>query len=336
MKKQEIDNYVCPESLQPLRFSAVPVLDEVFSGHLIAVNGHEYPIQAGVPDFTFPYILPEADAEAREMYDRTADVYDEYSPLTFATFYCDEARERNSMVDDLRLRPDYTVLEIGAGTGQDSELIAHRLSSLGKFYVQDISPRALAKNRERLKGVTVPVEFSLANGCYLPFPDGFFDAVFHFGGINTFSDKGRAFREIARVTKVGGRVVIGDESIPVWLRGTEFGKILMNSNPYYEYDPPFECLPIEARDVKVRWIIGGVFYVFDFTIGEGEPPADLDFTIPGVRGGSHRTRYYGQLEGVSAEVKELAQRAREKSGQSMHDWSNEVIQKAALEELNYA
>ena len=47
-----------------------------------------------------------------------------------------------------------------------------------------------------------------------------------------------------------------------------------------------------------------------FDIGEGAPSADFDFIIPGARGGTHRTRYYGNLEGLSEEAITLAKEAR--------------------------
>jgi hypothetical protein len=122
--------------------------------------------------------------------------------------------------------------------------------------------------------------------------------------------------------------------MPPWLRETEFGRILMNSNPHYRYDLPLEHLPVEARNVSLRWIIGGVFYVFEFEVGIGEPTAAYDFAIPGPRGGTHRTRYYGHLEGVAPDVKALAQKARAKSGKSMHAWLNETVRRAAEAELD--
>ena len=32
------------------------------------------------------------------------------------------------------------------------------------------------------------LDYSISNATYLPFPANFFDAVFHFGGFNEFSD----------------------------------------------------------------------------------------------------------------------------------------------------
>jgi len=299
-------------------------------GTLKAGDAHCYPINDGVPDFTYPFKLADSDAEAKAYYDTKADEYDAYLPLTFETFGVDEEIERNRMIDDLCLKPDSVVLETGAGSGRDSELILKRLGPDGKLYMQDISPKLFKFARERLSNQTPEPAFFLSNASYLPFPDKMFDAVYHFGGLNTFSDIARAFKEAVRVTKPGGKVVMGDESMPPWLRDTEFGKILMNSNPHYVYPLPLQYLPVEARNTKLRWIIGEVFYVIDFEVGEGTPKADFDFPIPGPRGGTHRTRYYGRPEGVTPEALQLMEEARKKTGKSKHQWLEDAIRSAAL------
>lgn len=334
MRKGEEKVYVCPKTLGKLSLIIYEEYkDEVISGELVSEDGNRYPIREGVPDLTFPPTLPKSDLDAKKYYDDVADTYDETAYLTFAILCSDEEKVRNEMIDDLRLRPDHVVFEIGAGTGRDTVLIAKRLGKNGKIYAQDISFKVLKKCMEKMKMFNVPCEFSISNACYLPFPDRFFDAVFHFGGLNTFSDKKRAFHEINRVTKIGGRVVIGDEGVAPWLRETTFTKILTNSNPNYNYQAPLDCIPIGARDVRVRWIMGGAFYVIDYTVGEGEPQANFDIEIPGPRGGTLRTRYYGKLEGVKEETKKLAIEAAKKSGKSMHQWLDEVVREAAKREL---
>jgi ubiquinone/menaquinone biosynthesis C-methylase UbiE len=52
---------------------------------------------------------------------------------------------------------------------------------------------------------------ALAEGEHIPFADRSFDAVLCVGGFNFFSDPARALREMARVTRRGGRVVVADE-----------------------------------------------------------------------------------------------------------------------------
>ena len=58
-------------------------------------------------------------------------------------------------------------------------------------------------------------------------------------------------------------------------------------------------IPLEARNTKIEWVLGQSFYLIDFEIGKGEPTGNFDFKIPGLRGGTYRTRYEGQIEGVS-------------------------------------
>jgi len=88
-------------------------------------------------------------------------------------------------------------------------------------------------------------------------------------------------------------------------------------------------LPICARDVTVKWIIGNCFYVIAFTKGSGPPPLDLDLPHQGWRGGSMRTRYYGRLEGVTLEAKALAQQAAAVAGVSVHEWLDRLVKNAA-------
>ena len=236
-------------------------------------------------------------------------------------------------MDALELKPSHRVLEISCGTGRDSEIIAHRLDSDGLFCLQDIAPAMLRRCRERLSGVGVPASFCQSNACYLPYPDKSFDAIYSFGGLGEFSDIKGSLREMVRVSKVGAKIVVGDESIPPWLRGTEFAGILSTTNKQFLAEVPLGDIPVEARQVCLRWVIGGVFYLIDFKVGEGEPAADFDFEIPGPRGGTYRTRYAGQLEGVSPDAKRLAELARKKKGVSMHQWLDTVVRQAAENDL---
>lgn len=340
MKTEPNHIYRCPETHQSLLFDGtIDRFGNPTEGIFCTENRIKtYPVKSGIPDFIFPKkeLLSNSDLQSLEWYKNNADVYDDFLPLTFKTFNCSEVKEREHLVDLLDLKGDEAVLEFGCGSGRDSELIAKRMNENGKLFLQDISYDILRFGIKKFKNLAFKpqIEFSLANGSYLPFADKTFDRIFHFGGLNTFGDKHKTFQEIVRVCKKGARVVIGDESMPPWLRHTEFGKILMNSNPHYEYDLPLNFLPAEARNVKFEWIIGGVFYVISFDIGEGLPYADFDFEIPGPRGGTHRTRYYGHIEGVSKEAAELASKARKATGKSMHDWLNNAIKQSAQKDLN--
>jgi ubiquinone/menaquinone biosynthesis C-methylase UbiE len=335
MKREHASLYVCPETRRPLSVKTITeeVDDEIVSGVLVSPDGAEYPITHGVPDLTFPRELPQQDQNARSFYDGRAEAYDNNLHLTFKTHYEDEQKLRNEFIDALELKPSYRVLEVAAGTGRDSEIIAGRLGPQGQLCLQDIAVQMLDRNRHRLSGADVPAAHCVSNASYLPYPDKYFDAVYSFGGLGEFSDIKRALAEMVRVSKVGARIVVGDESMPPWLRETEFAKILVTTNKQFMAPLPLEQMPVEARNVSLRWVIGGVFYLIAFTVGEGEPTADFDFEIPGPRGGTYRTRYLGQMEGVTPDTKSLAEQAREKKGLSMHQWLDQVVREAALRDL---
>ncbi len=327
-------NYVCPVLGTPLEL----IIEEEavhrdIKGFYRNSEGTVYPIVSGIPNFTYPNAVSGLQKEQYEYYQSVAENYDSFQHLTFAIQEEDEASVRIKMIEPLRLESSSKVLELCCGTGRDSINIAKQLSAEGELCVQDISSAMLMQCQKRLAGTTVPVDYSVGNACYLPFPDNHFDAVYSFGGLNVFDDMKRSLQEMVRVTKPGGRIVVGDESMPPWLYETEFGKILLNNNPLFKMKVPLNNIPVEAREVNLKWIIGGVYYLIDFTVGEGEPTANFDMEIPGQRGGTLRTRYYGQLEGVSAETKNLVQQAAKSQGKSMHQWLDDTVKTAAQNDL---
>ncbi len=269
------------------------------------------------------------ELSALDEYEQGAATYDDWIGIAFDTLCVDEMRERQRMIDKLRLKPDARVLEIGCGTGRDTVLIAERLGRDGQIYAQDLAIGMIEKCAAKFAQSVAPVDLSRAEGSHLPFADGYFDAVYHFGGLNTFTHVARSLEEICRVTREGGRVVVGDESAAPWLRDTEGAKILMHNNPLYAHDVPLQHIPHVARHVNVEWVFGGFFYIIDFDVAKTPPPMNLDIPIPGRRGGTHRTRYYGQLEGVTPEAKQLAQSAAKRTGVSVHDWLDNVVRSAA-------
>jgi hypothetical protein len=106
-----------------------------------------------------------------------------------------------------------------------------------------------------------------------------------------------------RVTKPGGKVVFGDEGIAYWLKNTELGKSLITNNTLYNLDPPIDMIPLSARDVNLSWVINNCFYVIEYVVGSKNWDANIDIPHVGRRGGSIRTRHYGQLEGINPKLK---------------------------------
>jgi ubiquinone/menaquinone biosynthesis C-methylase UbiE len=335
MNRETLGQFVCPDCRLPLSLDITSTDGRsVLAGMMRNPYGTEYPIEDGVPDLTYPRQLATPDSKARAFYDGRAEDYDKYLHLTFKTHGEEESTLRNRFIDLLDLSPSSRVLEVACGTGRDSKLIADRLGPDGRLALLDISRGMLTHCQRRLASNSVPLTYCLSNACHLPFPDKSFDAIYSFGGLGEFSDIKTALAEMVRVCRVGGKIVVGDESMPPWLRHTEFAQILTTTNKQFQAEVPLKDIPVEARDLCLRWVIGGVFYLIDFRVGEGQPQGDFDFEIPGFRGGTLRTRYEGQLEGVTREAKRLAYEACTKRGVSMHQWLSEAVQEAATRQLS--
>lgn len=337
MKAKSAGIYRCPVSNEELTLEvAKQDGDEIIEGTLQCPSGHVFPIVNGIPRLLDIGDLQASDQTALEDYNRMArGIYDAGTEWLFKSFFEDEDEVRGHMLDFLEIKPGARILEIGAGTCRDSILIAPRLDGNSTLYLQDLSANMLEVGRDNLAeaGITasssVPIEYVASNASNLPFPDQFFDAVFHFGGINTFSDIKQTFEEITRVVRIGGKVVVGDESVPPWLRDTSFGKILLNTNSLYAHVVPLSSLPERAADVCLRWVLGNAFYLIDYRVAENGPQMDLDLPIPGKRGGTHRSRYFGQIEGVTVETKSMIEAAANASGLSLHDWIDRAIRERA-------
>ena len=254
--------------------------------------------------------------------------YDRGMEVLFQTFGADEQALRVQMTGLLHLSKHARVIETGCGTGRDT---VHLAQHARVVYATDLSADMIRAGRQRIAEAGIGadrIQLLVADATALPFPDGCVDAAYHFGGINLFPDVKRGLAEMARVVKTGGRVVFGDEGLAPWLADSEFGRVLVNTNPLYRYQPPLALLPVSARDVACRWVMNGAFYVVDFTVGAGEPFLDLDVEFPGWRGGSHRTRYYGKLDGVAPELRQQVIDSAAREGLSIAAWLEKTLRRA--------
>jgi len=104
------------------------------------------------------------------------------------------------------------VLDIGCGAGVDTILAAMMTGPGGKVIGVDIVPEMLARAEANLKRMDLRhVTFQSATGERLLFPDEHFDVVISNGVINLIPDKDAAMREILRVLKAGGHLMIADQ-----------------------------------------------------------------------------------------------------------------------------
>lgn len=343
MNRKLLNTYVCPFDNSPLALKSEGEADSdvVENGELISANGATYPINNSIPDFFSSDQLSLIEKKTQKEYDDVAEeFYDNAVDWLFQSFYEDEDSVRENMVDLLDIKADAVILEVGCGTGRDSFRIARRLGEKGVLFLQDLSRNMVVKTRQKLThdykepGLSCELNYFVSNAANLPFPDDYFDALFHFGGFNNFGNPQKTLEEFSRIVKKGGKVVFGDESLPPWLEDTTFGKIVCTNNPLFKHKAPLQCLPENSREVAIRWILGSCFYLIDYRVGNGTPPLNLDLPHKGRRGGTMRTRYYGQLEGVTPEANKLAQKAAAKRGISLHDWLDQLVREGSKKDLD--
>ena len=139
------------------------------------------------------------------MFDAIAGRYDRMNAvMTFGQ----ERRWRRIVVDHLEPRPGHTVLDLAAGTGASAVPIARAGASV---VACDFSHGMLAVGRREHSELT----FVAGDALRLPFADAAFDASTISFGLRNVSDVFAALRELARVTRPGGRLAVLETSAPL-------------------------------------------------------------------------------------------------------------------------
>lgn len=155
---------------------------------------------------------PMHESAIKSAYRRWAPVYDH----TFGRFTIDGRRHAVEIINQRRGR----VLEVGVGTGLSLPDYGRHLEIVGI----DLSPEMLDKAREkvteeRLYNVTGLHEMDAGE---LTFADSSFDTVVAMYVITVVPEPEKVMRELARVTKVGGQVILvnhfsQDEGVRGWV-----------------------------------------------------------------------------------------------------------------------
>ena len=150
--------------------------------------------------------LDKRPAEVAAMFDAVARRYD----LTNDVLSLGQDRLwRRAVVDAVDPRPGERVLDLAAGTGTSSQPFADR----GAMVVPcDFSLGMLRVGKQ----VKPHLAFTAGDGTRLPFADASFDAVTISFGLRNVVDPDAALRELRRVTRPGGRLLVCEFSHPTW------------------------------------------------------------------------------------------------------------------------
>ncbi|MEA2407267.1 MAG: demethylmenaquinone methyltransferase / 2-methoxy-6-polyprenyl,4-benzoquinol methylase [Thermoleophilaceae bacterium] len=154
--------------------------------------------------------MPEAssgtlpDTQVRAMFDRIARVYDRMNSVMTAGMH---HRWRERAVDLARVGPGSTALDVATGTGDLAVELARRGAEVTGM---DFAPAMLAIARQKAPGL----RFEEGDALKLAHADATFDAATVGFGARNFADLDQGLRELTRVTKRGGRVVVLEITTP--------------------------------------------------------------------------------------------------------------------------
>ena len=151
--------------------------------------------------------MDKLPGEVAAMFDEVAGRYDLTNSVLSLGL---DRRWRRAVRTTLALSGQERVLDLAAGTGTSSAALA---GSGAAVVGCDFSLGMLSVGRRRDQpGVTLVAGDALR----LPFADGVFDAVTISFGLRNTSDVDLALRELLRVTRPAGRLVVCEFSSPTW------------------------------------------------------------------------------------------------------------------------
>lgn len=114
-------------------------------------------------------------------------------------------------VDYADLKPGEIVLDLGSGAGLDAMIAAPLVGEKGKVLGVDLAPSMVAHAKEIAIAVEIDnVFFQEGDIEDLPIQDASVDVVISNCTLNLVPDKEKAYSEIARVLRPGGRFIISD------------------------------------------------------------------------------------------------------------------------------
>jgi demethylmenaquinone methyltransferase/2-methoxy-6-polyprenyl-1,4-benzoquinol methylase len=149
--------------------------------------------------------LPEG--QVRAMFDRIAGVYDVMNSVMTAGLH---HRWRERAADLAELRPGGRALDVASGTGDLAIELSRRVAPGGEVIGSDFSEGMLERARRKAPELT----FEWGDALSLKYGDDEFDAATVGFGARNFSDLEQGLREMTRVVKPGGKVVVLEITTP--------------------------------------------------------------------------------------------------------------------------
>lgn len=144
--------------------------------------------------------------------------------------------------DTLQPRSGQRILEVGCGAGLTELMLGLMQPDAVDFVGIDVRADRLRHARAAARDHGLPLRVAQADAGGLPFATATFDSAFVVGVLQHLSDPAAALRELARVTRPGGRVLVvePDNAARYWFSAVPSGAAAFDASTRF-----FDCL---ARD----------------------------------------------------------------------------------------
>lgn len=283
LRVSDVDALRCPTCRSPLAFGGAARSGRLVQGDLVCRGcARRYPVETGTAKLYREEEVKGTDRLLRRVYDGLPRVHDPLVRFSFPYAVGESERQsRSRYLPAIRLGDlaaetrgrRARVLEVGAGTGSNVPLVREQSGGPVEIWAVDLSLGMLELLEERLRFLGDDDTRCLAADAHaLPFPDSFFDRVFHVGAVNGYRDPRTALAEMARVARPGTPIVVVDERLDPSQRHSLGHRLFFRWMTIYDRDPhaPVEHLPADAEDVRVEQV-GRFFYCMSFRSGGVAP-----------------------------------------------------------------
>jgi ubiquinone/menaquinone biosynthesis C-methylase UbiE len=149
-----------------------------------------------------------------------------YDLLAWLFLHGREPAFRRRTIEIAGLTPGASVLDVGCGTGTLAIVAKEHVGASGDVRGIDASPEMIARARKKAKRAGLDVGFENAVVEAMPFADAHFDVLLCTLMLHHLpsATRGQGAREMRRVLKPGGRLVVVDFGAPGREEGARFGR----------------------------------------------------------------------------------------------------------------
>lgn len=218
MHVHDVDLLACPDTHHPLVFQGTNLETVVMDGVLVCAETETaWTVEDGCPRLLRGAPATPGRARLDRLQDALPRLHDPVVRLLPQVLGGGGADMRTRLFDLLALdglaADGARVLEVGVATGMNLSPLLDALPAGAELWGTDTRIGLLGQARDRSKDDPrlESVKLLLASPAALPFADDRFDRVLYLGGVQGQVDPAAVVAELARVTRAGGRVVVGDE-----------------------------------------------------------------------------------------------------------------------------